>query len=242
MRRIIFAALMSGLLVSVAAADDWSGVPASGTSMPVGAVGCYQDGVGFVSVPPCGSGTFIATPDVGPEPLPGSGIVALPSGVTGANSFLFLFSQGVMQDASSPTGWTYVYGRTPLSAFAKSETVTAIGARVSALEAEVGTIATLNAQIGALSSELNAIASYIPAVQQQMEEATWRGAAMAAALDSVGPAAGKRNRLGTNAATVNGETAVALNYVYAGDTMDVSAGVAYSEGEAISKVGVGFSW
>ncbi len=143
---------------------------------------------------------------------------------TSPNSFASVTSF-TLGDSTCPPGVVGARYSIPISNFARSSSVDA-----------------LEAQIGAMSSELNAIAAYVPAIQQQMEETAWRGAAMAAALDSVGPAAGKRNRVGTNAATVNGETAVALNYVYAGDTMDVSAGVAYSEGEAISKVGVGISW
>jgi hypothetical protein len=214
MRGISIAALVSGLLASVAAADDWSGVGLDG--------GWYRDR---------NDGTL----------SPISNLIGNEGVVVNCSSSTFVAAgEGAFDNCPASEGASLMW--VPISAFARTSTVQALTGRVSAVESGLGAIGTLSAQLGALSTHLSALAAYVPAIQQQMEQTTWRGAAMAAALDSVGPAAGKRNRLGTNAATVNGETAVALNYVYAGDTMDVSAGVAYSEGEAISKVGVGISW
>lgn len=106
----------------------------------------------------------------------------------------------------------------------------------------------LNAQMAAVTKDLaiisNQVASLVVA-QRETEKHAWIGSALASALVAVAPAEGKTNRLGINMATVQGQSAMGLNYAHVSGGWDVNAGVAISTSQsryAEGRVGVGFSW
>ena len=137
----------------------------------------------------------------------------------------------VLSRASCAQG---IYGGTyqiPISAFARSDTVSAMAANVAALEQRI--LALEAAPV--LFEELDA------KMQDARREAD-EGSAMAAAMTTVAPADGKANRIGFNTATYNGSTAVAVSYSRAAGDVDFNVGVAMAGENAMVKAGAGFSW
>lgn len=119
----------------------------------------------------------------------------------------------------------------PISAIARSDTVSAMAANVAALEQRI--LALEAAPV--LFEELDA------KMQDTRREAD-EGSAMAAAMTTVAPADGKANRIGFNTATYNGSTAVAVSYSRAAGDVDFNVGVAMAGDNAMVKAGAGFSW
>jgi autotransporter adhesin len=98
------------------------------------------------------------------------------------------------------------------------------------------------AQLTAIQDGVTELASYVPLAIDDLQREARAGAAMAASLETVAPAAGSKNRLGFHSATYNGETAVSMSYVRQEGRVDISAGIAISGDETLVKGGVGFSW
>ena len=119
----------------------------------------------------------------------------------------------------------------PISAFARSDTVSAMAANVAALEQRILALETAPVLFEELDMKLQD-------ARRQADE----GSAMAAAMTTVAPADGKANRIGFNTATYNGSTAVAVSYSRAAGDVDFNVGVAMAGDNAMVKAGAGFSW
>ncbi len=127
----------------------------------------------------------------------------------------------------------------PLTAFARSSTVTALGASVSALSAR---ISGAEAQLVAIQNSVAGFEAFIPEALENTRREAVEGSATAAAMTTVAPADGKANRIGFNTATYNGSTAVAVSYSRAAGDVDFNVGVAMAGDNAMVKAGAGFSW
>jgi hypothetical protein len=186
----------------------------------------------FGSLPPeiVRSTSSLGTPLAG-IPIPNGAVITARCGSTSevARDFGFL-SQILISTTCAPgiIGGSY---QIPISAFARSDTVSAMAANVAALEQRI--LALEAAPV--LFEELDA-------KMQDARRAADEGSAMAAAMTTVAPADGKANRIGFNTATYNGSTAVAVSYSRAAGDVDFNVGVAMAGENAMVKAGAGFSW
>jgi hypothetical protein len=121
-----------------------------------------------------------------------------------------------------PLGISSAYAYVPITAFARSSTVEALGGEVAGLGADV---ARLQAAIG-----------------DPLTRRLFRGVALASALDFQSPAAGKSNRIGGAMATTHGQLAGALTFTHRQGRLDVSFGGAFTSTDILAKAAVGLSW
>jgi hypothetical protein len=229
-------------------------LPSRSTSSPTSGIAINN---GSLITASCGS---VASP--GPTYYP-SGYFS-----SGAELLSYALYTGTISSTTCPPGVISGQYNVPISAFARSDTVSAIAARVLSVESSISSIPSaaeisslsarvsaveaallsssdltaINARISSAENDLAALATYIPSTMQEMQKEARAGAAMAASLETVAPAPGSKNRLGFNSANYNGETAFSVSYVRQEGQIDVSAGVAISGDEAMIKGGVGLSW
>jgi hypothetical protein len=246
----IAAVALSAVLSASAGAEDWTGVgfPGMFFSSETAPVCLGPSGVRVTLSAPgaqCPAG-YLADSGSAPFLMPLYSV--LPSGAGHPQSSLGVEFFGAVPDASVASGYVTHRGRLLLSEFARSDTVNSLASRVSAVEAGLATmpsasdLSAINARISSAESDLAALATFIPEALQDMQKEARAGAAMAASLETVAPAAGSKNRLGFNSANYNGETAFSVSYVRQEGQIDVSAGVAISGDEAMVKGGIGLSW
>jgi hypothetical protein len=179
--------------------------------------------------PPTGPCTNFLSYSLSDDPAETLTIARLPQGLS--SSLFISFYPAYFSDPNSPSGVSRFYGALPLSAFARSDTVSAMAANVAALEQRILSLETAPVLFEELDTKLQD-------ARRQADE----GSAMAAAMTTVAPADGKANRIGFNTATYNGSTAVAVSYSRAAGDVDFNVGVAMAGDNAMVKAGAGFSW
>lgn len=104
------------------------------------------------SPPPCAPGTSI----IGNVRSPETRVYQIPPGGGSPGSSLGMIIEGFDSDASSPTGYSYFQVRLPLSAFARSETVSALAAQLSSL---ASTNTDLTTSVVAIQNQLQSFAT-----------------------------------------------------------------------------------
>jgi hypothetical protein len=205
----ILAALLASS--SPAVAEDWTSVTPDPTfsSAPIGFLGNYTD-----------------------RPLRGGESIHV---------FCSEGTKAITPEKCDPTGINFSgQGHMiSLTEFARSSSVTALGASVSALSAR---ISGAEAQLVAIQNSVAGFEAFIPEALENTRRQADEGSAMAAAMTTVAPADGKANRIGFNTATYNGSTAVAVSYSRAAGDVDFNVGVAMAGDNAMVKAGAGFSW
>lgn len=96
------------------------------------------------------------------------------------------------------------------------------------------------------SQRLSALDQRMTGLEQKTEildDKIGRVGAMAAALSTQRPAPGKTLRLGLDTGFFDGKAAIGINgSAFVAGSIDVGAGVAFSGGQAMGKVGVGLNW
>lgn len=210
-------------------ANDWGGARVfNSISYPLDAVSCIGPGYSYIEGP-CPAGYW---PWGGSASSPYTYPTSLPGSITGPLSSVSIEVAGFFPDPTAPSGYQAIEFRVPISEFARASTVSDFSARMTSAEA----------QLTAIQDGVSELAAYVPIAIGDLQQEARAGAAMAASLETVAPAAGSKNRLGFNSATYNGETAVSMSYVRQEGRVDISAGVAISGDETLVKGGVGFSW
>jgi hypothetical protein len=121
--------------------------------------------------------------------------------------------------------------------FARASTVTS-----QFQQTQAGLTALRQQTQNALSSLQQQSQTGLAAVQADAS----RAAALSTSLTAMMPAEGHKNRVGTEFATVGGETAFGLSYTHLSGPVDLNLGVAVGVhgpgGEALARGGFGYSW
>jgi hypothetical protein len=172
---------------------------------------CVNGGVNSYT-PPVVNGTT--------QPSPQS-IGAVPSGATAVGSLVGVTAGGAYPDAAAPGGVSYFSANIPLTAFATSQSVSALNTRMN----------------GFIAAQQAFNASVV-----QTDNRLTRGLAMAAALALEGPIDGRSNRIAIGGGTFGRREAISLNYSHRQGPYDAGIAVSYSGGDALGKAAVGFSW
>lgn len=154
--------------------------------------------------------------------------------------------------APNTTYITTPVGMVSLNQFAPASLVSVLQSTVTSHGQSILNLQTQNAafatQMASVTQSLSAISNEISGLmnqQRQTEKHAWIGSALASALVVMPPAEGKANRLGMATATVQGQSAIGLNYSHVAGAWDFGAGAAVSTSHSKyveGRVSFGFSW